>query len=66
MTLIEAYEDQPVIQRAEALGADRLRVTLADGRVQEITIRGLGGSDEEVGVALTESQAGVTIRTETT
>jgi hypothetical protein len=66
LTLIEPYEDRPVIRSAEALGADGLRVTLVDGRVQEIKIRNLEGSGRDISVRLVESRGDETLRVETT
>ncbi|HWB94736.1 MAG TPA: hypothetical protein VG605_22930, partial [Puia sp.] len=41
LTVIEPYESQAMVLSAEASDADHLKVTLADGRVQEIVITGL-------------------------
>ena len=56
LTIIEPYEDRPVVKSAEALGADRLRVELADGRVQEITLGGLEGDGHDVSLKISESR----------
>jgi hypothetical protein len=66
LTLIEPYEDRPVVQSAQAVSADRLRVELTDGRVQEVAITGLEGSGQELAVKLTESKDGRTVREEDT
>lgn len=62
LTVIEPYENSPVIGSAEATSADRLRVELADGRIQEINIHDLDGND--VSVDVTESKDGRVVRTE--
>jgi hypothetical protein len=66
LTIIEPYEDQPVVKNATALGADRLRVELADGRVQEITLGGLEGDGQDISARCTESKGGAVIREENT
>ena len=66
LTIIEPYEDKAVVKRAEALGADRLRVELADGRAQEIAITGLDGGGRDLAVKITESKEGAAPREEDT
>lgn len=66
LTVIEPYEDKPVVKAAVALSADRLRVELIDGRVQEIELRRFEGDGRDIEVVLTESRDGVVLRTETT
>jgi hypothetical protein len=66
LTVIEPYETDRVIKRAEALNADKLRVEFLDGRVQEIEIHNLQGSGHDIGVQLTEIQSGQPAREEQT
>ena len=66
LTVIEAYEAKAMVKKVEASGPDRITVELADGRVQELVIRGLEGSGAGVSVALTESKDGQVIRKEIT
>jgi hypothetical protein len=66
LTVIEPYEDQPMVKSARATSADTLRVELADGRVQEIQIRHLADSGPEVAVRITETLNGKVTRTEST
>jgi len=66
LTVIEPYEDEPVIKSAVALGADKLRVELMDGREQEIEIQNFTGDGRNIRFNLTESKDGKTLRTETT
>jgi len=53
LTLIEPYELAPVVKSATATAADRLRVELIDGRMQEIVLHNLDGSGKDIGVSLT-------------
>jgi hypothetical protein len=66
LTVIEPYEDKPVVKSAVALGPDRLRVELLDGRTQEITIENLTGSGKDIAVKIDESKAGTPDREEVT
>ena len=66
LTVIEPYEDKAVVKSATAAGPDALRVELADGRVQEIVIRNLEGSGQDIAVTMTESKNGQPGRTEAT
>ena len=54
LTVLEPYENKPMVKFAEASGPDSLRVNLADGRVQEIAIKNLAGSGKEIAVEITE------------
>jgi hypothetical protein len=54
ITVIEPYEDKPVIKSATAT-ADRVRVELLDGRVQDINLKD---------VTMTESKEGIVLRHE--
>jgi len=66
VTLIEPYENAPMIKSATATGPDQLHVELADGRVQEIRIVNLTGDGKNLGAVLTETRDGQMIRSETT
>jgi hypothetical protein len=66
LTVIEPYENQPMVKSAEATGADSLRVELADGRVQEITLKNFTGDGKNIVAELTESRDGQVIRKEST
>jgi hypothetical protein len=66
LTIIEPYEEQPVVKSAQATGADGLRVELTDGRVQEIAISGMEGNGRDVAVKITETKDGAVIREEDT
>jgi len=65
LTVIEPYENQPVVKSAVATSADSLRVELIDGRVQEIQFENFTGDGTNIVVRLTESRDGKLIRTET-
>lgn len=65
LTVIEPYEDKPMIKSAAAASADKLRVELADGRVQEIAFRNFTGSGKDISVRITEFKNGKALRSET-
>ncbi|HEU5396369.1 MAG TPA: hypothetical protein VFV81_04325, partial [Verrucomicrobiae bacterium] len=66
LTVLEPYEKTPMIKSATATGPDRLRVELADGRVQEITIQNLDGDGHDLGVRIVETRDGQVVREEST
>jgi len=66
LTVIEPYEDQPVVKSAVATGPDSLRVELVDGRVQEIQFQNFEGDGRNIIVQLTESNEGKILRQEST
>jgi hypothetical protein len=66
LTVIEPYENQPMVKSAVATSADSLRVELADGRVQEITLKNFDGDGRGIIATLTESRDGKIVRMETT
>jgi hypothetical protein len=66
LTVIEPYETAAMVQSAEALGPDKLRVTLTDGRVQEMSIQNFTGAGKDIGVSITESRDGNVVRSEQT
>jgi hypothetical protein len=66
LTVIEPFEDKNAVQKAEAPDADHIRVTLIDGRVQEIALRGFTGDGKAIDVEITETKNGKTVRSEST
>ncbi len=66
LTVIEPYQDQPMVKSAVAENANQLRIELADGRVQEITIQNLDGGGKNIVVRITETKDGKIIRQEST
>ena len=66
LTLIEPYENQPVVKSAVASSADKLRVELNDGRVQEIEIQNFDGDGKNIILQLTETKDGEILRREST
>ncbi len=66
LTVIEPYEEKSIVKSATATGPDSLRVELSDGRVQEIKIKNLDGSGEDIVAEISESDGKGTMRTETT
>jgi hypothetical protein len=66
LTVIEPYEDKPMVKSAVATSADSLRVELADGREQEITLNNFEGDGQNINFELIESRDGKIIRRETT
>ncbi len=66
LTLIEPYENKPVVHSAVAVDADHLRVTLTDGRVQEMAIKGLDANGTDMSVTISETKDGKILRQETT
>ncbi len=65
LAVIEPYENQPVIKSAVALNANRLRVELNDGRVQEIELHNFDSDGTNIMAQFTESKDGKILRTET-
>ena len=65
LTVIEPFESERVVKRAEAVSADRLRVELIDGRIQEIEFTNLIGTGRDIGVRMTETKDGKELRAET-
>jgi hypothetical protein len=59
LTLLEPYESRRLVKSATATGPDQLRVELADGRTQELTITGLDGPDgSDAAIVLRETAPG--------
>ncbi|RAV05593.1 hypothetical protein [Paenibacillus sp. YN15] len=66
VTLLELHEGRPMVIRAEARDAGHLTVHLADGRRQELAIRGLDSADGQVELELEEWQGEQLVRKEKT
>jgi hypothetical protein len=66
LTVIEPYENLPMVKSAEALSADSLRVELTDGRVQEIGIQNFDGPGTNIVAQMTETRDGKIVRQEST
>ena len=66
LSIIEPYENEAMVKSASAESADKLRVELTDGRVQEITFSNLTGSGIDITAQITESKDGNMLRSETT
>ena len=66
LTVIEPFESQRVVVRAEAMSPDKLRVELTDGRVQQIEIHNLQGDGHNITATITETRDGKQLRSETT
>jgi hypothetical protein len=66
LTVLEPYEDKPLVKSAVATGPDKLRVELADGRLQEISLRNFTNASQGIAVEMSESRNGKTVRTEST
>ena len=64
LTLIEPYEDKPMVKSATATGAGSLSVELTDGRLQRIEIKHLDGDGKNLGVILRETRGDQILRTE--
>lgn len=66
LTVVEPYEDKPMVKSAVATSADSLRVELADGRAQEITLKNFEGTGKNIVAELVESKDGRELRREST
>ena len=66
LTVIEPYEDKPMVKSAVATGPDSLRVELADGRVQEIQLHNFTGDGKTISAQIVESKDGKVLRQEST
>jgi hypothetical protein len=64
LTVIEPYEDKPMVKSAFASGPDTLHVELADGRVQEIMLNNFDGDGRHIGVHITENKNNRILRDE--
>ncbi|GHV01590.1 hypothetical protein FACS189485_00240 [Spirochaetia bacterium] len=54
ISMLEPFENRRIIASAEAKDADTIAVTLADGRVQQISIAGIEDEKPDIGVVFTE------------
>ena len=66
LTVIEAYENTSVVKSAVATSADKLRVELTDGRVQEIEFQNFDGDGKNIVMKMTETKDGKVLRQEST
>jgi len=66
LTVLEPFETESVIKSVESTDADHLKVTLKDGRVQEITIAGFEDERGKAKVVTKEFKDGKVIREEGT
>jgi hypothetical protein len=66
LNLIEPYDGKPMVKSAAATSADTLRVELADGRVQDLTIHNLEGDGTGISVSLHQSGKGPLVDEATT
>ena len=64
LTVLEPYESAPMVKFVEALSADKLRVELIDGRVQEISLHNFDGNGKNISADIIESKNGTVLRTE--
>jgi len=66
LTVIEPYEDRPVVKSAVATSPDSVRVELRDGRVQEITLKNFAGSGSDIVADMVEIKGGKVLHQEST
>ena len=66
LTVIEPHDSKPMVKSAVGLDSGKLRVELADGRVQEIEIKNLEGNGSDISVSVSETRNGESARTEAT
>lgn len=66
LTVIEPFEKKSVIKEIEASDADHLKVTLTDGRIQEIAIKNFEADKTTAQIFVKESKNGKIIRQEQT
>jgi len=64
LSVIEPFENKSSIQSIEALDANRLKVTLKDGRVQELTMENMEGDGTDIKVSVVEMLNGKVLRKE--
>jgi hypothetical protein len=64
LTVIEPYEDKPIVTAASAPGADDVHVELSDGRVQDIRLEHFDGDGTDLAATLTETRQGRVVRQE--
>jgi hypothetical protein len=66
LTVIEPFEDKPVVKKVWATAADKLFVELLDGRVQQFTIHQLETAGGKITVDMVEKQNSQVTKQETT
>lgn len=67
VTIMEPFEQQSAIEKAEAIDAEHVIVYLKDGRKQVVSVSGLHGQGEPIAVKMQEyDEAGVLIREDVT
>jgi len=64
LTLIEPFQDKPMVKSASATSPGTLSVVLTGGRTQQISIDNFEGSGAGIEVSITEMKDGKTIRKE--
>lgn len=64
LTVIEPYEEQPMVNSAKASDPEHITVELADGRTQEITIANFKGTGRDIQVRILEKKNNAPTREE--
>lgn len=64
LTILEPHKDRPAVAGARALSEDRIEILLADGRRQELELRGLRGPGSGLGLRIAEWRGGALEREE--
>lgn len=62
LTVIEPFESRAMVGKVTALSADKLRVELKNGKVQDIEIAGFEGNGENIEVNMIETRDGRVLR----
>ena len=57
LAIIEPYREESVIRAAAAVDANRVRVEMTDGRVQELLLTGFDGGGRQLRVTLTKTDS---------
>ncbi|MEF8787969.1 MAG: hypothetical protein V5A84_02755, partial [Planctomycetota bacterium] len=65
LAVVEPYESGAKVEKARALGPNHLRITLSDGRTQEIKIKNFEGDGQDISATITEKKDGEVLRSET-
>ena len=65
LTVLEPYKERAMVQRILATDAGELQVELADGRSQQISLRGLDGDGSQIAVEIRELANDMVTRQET-
>ena len=66
LSVLEPYADHPMVKSAAAMSADTLRVELADGRVQEVSLKNFNGDGKNISAEIIETKDGIELRREST